>query len=126
MAEWPENNEIARFPDLVEPVVDAIKQVYRLRFKGYKDLTWRGPSLPESMAAGCHQYDEKFKAHNLKYGCQDQGRSPLEEIVAAAIQLGIEQGRRYALKERSEWERASVLMAEAISQSNDHTKQEPQ
>ena len=123
MSEWPENNEIASFIDLVEPVVDAIKQAYKLRFKGYKDLTWRGPSLPESMAAGCFQYDEKFKAHNLKYSCQDQGRSPLEEIVRRDIQLGIEQGRRNAIKERSKWEQVEAVIAEAAGYPNDRPPQ---
>ena len=103
MADWPEDDKIAQFPDLCDPVVDLVRQAYSLKRKPAikKGLDWKGPSLPKSMRATCFEFQEKLNAENLRYDDEEQGRDPITIIISIAIQLGIEQGRRALLHEQS-------------------------
>ncbi len=96
MTDWPDNDETLDFSDLTEPIVDLIRQAYWLNsaHSTKKGLVWRGPSLPKSLAATCHPYDEALSAERLRYNDSEQGIDPLMVIVGIAVQLGIEQGRR--------------------------------
>jgi len=91
-------------------VEDAIRQAYRLKFRGYRDLKWRGLDIGEDTKAGCFSPDEQLNAGNLRYDQEDQGRSPLRVIVGVAVQLGIEQGRRIEREKREPWERIRKIL----------------
>ena len=81
--------------------MDLIRQAYSLKRKAAikKGLDWKGPSLPKSLRATCFEFHEKVSAESLRYDEEEQGRDPLEVIIAIAVQLGIEQGRRVVLQE---------------------------
>jgi hypothetical protein len=101
MADWPDDDASAVFSDLCDPVIDLVRQAYSLRRKAAikKGLDWKGPSLPRNMRATCFEFHEKVNAEMLRYDDEEQGRDPLAVIIAIAVQLGIEQGRRIQVAE---------------------------
>ncbi len=112
MAEWPEDDKVARFIDLTNPVRDLVKQAYSLKRKPAikKGLDWKGPPLPESLHATALEFSDKVSAENLRYDDEEQGRDPMIIIIGIAVQLGIEQGRRISAKElREAQERADRI-----------------
>ncbi len=102
MTDWPKNDKTLSFWELTDPVVDLVRQAYFLdpnltAVRG--GLDWKGPSLPKALAAGCLPFDVAVNAENLRYDDEEQGRDPLTVIIGIAVQLGIEQGRRVAIKD---------------------------
>lgn len=95
---WPDDGGHLDFEELVRPVVHAIRFAYDLyRRDRRRNIPWRGPEIVDiGTLACCPTITERLKARRLACAEEDQGRDTLEEIVAAAIQLGIEQGRRVA------------------------------
>lgn len=100
MKTWPKDKcEVASFDDLCDPIVKAIRFVYKIeRINDGKDVPWSGLPLEGHLLGGCIDAEEKLNASNLKYSEEDQGRDPLREIVALAVQLGICQGIRIQRK----------------------------
>ncbi len=95
---WPKNNGTLPIEDLVRPVVAALLFAYKVsRMRAYKDVPWSGPECGDDVLANTPPIAERFKAENLRYSLVDQGRDAMNEIVTAAIQIGIEQGRRITL-----------------------------
>ena len=97
LKQWPDNMETVLFPELCEPIYSLIKQQYKLRFRGWKDLKYEGYTNHgegAKLGAGSLDPEEAMTAENLRYSLHEQGRDPLREIIAIAIQLGIEQGTR--------------------------------
>jgi len=110
---WPKDNAPLHFGDLVGPVVKAIRQAYKMRLRRsiYKrGLKWTGYDIGARDKACCCSPDAHLTGENLLYSNNNQGRSPLEEIVALAVKTGIEQGRRLQW-ESGETERQLVRMA---------------
>lgn len=95
---WPEDGGPLGFEDLTRPVLHAIRFAYDLKRRDRRrNIPWRGPEIVDTgTLACCPTISERLKAHRLAYSEEDQGRDTLEEVVGAAIQLGIEQGRRIA------------------------------
>ena len=94
---WPEGGALVHFTELTEPVVRAIEACYSMQPREGildKGVTWSGLDLGAHELAICFSPDEALSGSHLRYSSEDQGRSPLEEIIAIAVQLGIEQGRR--------------------------------
>lgn len=95
--EWPKNNEPARFSDICDSVCKAIRFAYRMQRQNRQaDVPWEGMNIGESERGGCLQPHEALSASTLRWQLDDQGREALDVIVALAVQLGIEQGRRLA------------------------------
>ena len=104
---WAKNDKAMDFEDLTAPVVNAIRQAFKLERKDRdKDLKWRGPPLPKSLGPRHFPFDEKLTAKRLRQDEDEQNRDALEVLVGVAVQLGIEQGRRIF---KAEWEYESNL-----------------
>ena len=98
--EWPKDRrEPVDFDDLARPVVDAIKSAYDLKRKNRgRDIPWTGPPVGKSEAATCCDHAELLSAEGMGWQEDDQGFEAIEVIVAIALRLGIEQGRRVQLQ----------------------------
>ena len=120
MTDWPENDELMRFEDLSKPVEDLVRQAYSLRRKPAikEGLGWKGPSLPESMAATCLDFAETISAEGLRYNDEEQGRDPLITIIGIAVQLGIEQGRRISSGEVKDLRERLDIMRKVLKEVN--------
>lgn len=100
---WPDNNVPLDFEQISRPILHAIRFAYDLKRRDRRrSIPWRGPEIAPRDQACCPKITERLKANHLSYAEEDQGRDALEEIVAAAIQLGIEQGRRLARSDACE------------------------
>jgi hypothetical protein len=100
---WPSDGSPLNFERIGDPIIKAIRFAYRLeRQNGRRSIPWNGPEIGWQERACCPTIAERFKAGNLAYVEDDQGRDALVEIVSAAIQLGIEQGRRLAKSSTSD------------------------
>ena len=97
---WPDDGKVVDFEDLVEPVCEAIKEAYELVPRDYGErINWNGFALPKFCRATCFPYEEKLTREQLEYSEECQGRDPLREIVAIAVQLGAEQGQRMLMSD---------------------------
>lgn len=96
---WPSDGSTVDFTDLVEPLVDLMRQ----RFVERPDsdtLTYDGYDVGAKHV--CLGIDELIEPANMAWQLEDQGRDALEVLVAACVQVGIEQGRRVARNEIAE------------------------
>lgn len=133
---WPKDGSTVQFSELTAPVRTAIEFAYRIERK-HKNRTipWDGYSVGSDVLVCDFAPDEKLRAKNLKFDLEDQGRDALDVIIAIAVQLGLEQGKRnylkstkYELKEmRHEMEIAGlkkeiVNLGKAIACSRDANK----
>lgn len=83
------------FSELVKPIKKAILFAYDLKRKNEnKNIPYKGYNIGEKSLVTCFSPVETLRVKNLKYSLEDQGRDALDEIIAIAIQLGIEQGYR--------------------------------
>lgn len=83
------------FEDIVDPVVAAIRKMYRTRRTAAKSVAWDGPVLETShILANSLTIADRLSEEQLRYSREEQGRDELTEIVSVAVQLGIEQGFR--------------------------------
>lgn len=95
LIKFPRQSQTVRFDKLTGAVKQHLKSQFSFRrINRKKDLSWRGPSLPRFLAATCLSYNDHFKASNLRYSEQEQGRDALTEILGTVVQVGMEQGRR--------------------------------
>jgi hypothetical protein len=95
LIKFPRQSKIVRFDKVTGAVKTHLKSQFSFRrINRKKDLTWRGPSLSRFLAAGCLPYGDHFKAGNLRYSEQEQGRDAMTEILGTVVQVGMEQGRR--------------------------------
>lgn len=93
---WPEKDKPASFEDLADPFIKAINFAYDLTRKNEnKSIPYNGYENGE--LACCPSIKTMFKKDSLAYNLEDQGRDALAVIITAAIQVGIEQGRRIAM-----------------------------
>src|ERR1700751_5446488 len=98
MKKWP-HRKPADFEDILIPLVKAVKFAYSLERKNKdKDIPYSGFER-SSMRACLAPIKEALSVKNLKFDEEDQGRTALEVILAIAIQLGIEQGKRMEQQE---------------------------
>lgn len=96
MKKWPDNDKPASFEDLTEPFIKAINFAYDLTRKNEdKNIPYNGYDNGE--LACCPGIEILFDKESLEYNLDDQGRDALTVILTAAIQVGIEQGRRIAM-----------------------------
>lgn len=95
MKKWPKNpNETVRFDELVTPLRKAVKYAYKLtRINVKKDIPWTGYEHGDYIGTTNPDPEEmlnrRWQSHE-----REQGRSPIDTILAIAVQLGIEQGMR--------------------------------
>ena len=95
MKKWPEKNKTVSFTELKDHIREAILFAYNIKRKNKnRIIPWKGYDIGEDTKITSFSPDERFRVHNMKYSEEDQGRDALDEILAVAIQLGIEQGRR--------------------------------
>ena len=101
MKKWNKNKiKTARFSDLADPVIKAIKFAYKLERRNEdKDIKWTGYDIGERDKITCFSPDEKLTAESLAFALEDQDRDALSEIITVAVQLGIEQGRRISKRD---------------------------
>lgn len=96
MKKWPKDDKPASFEDLTKPFELAIKFAFKLTRKN-KDLGIPYSGYDNGDLTGCPGIQQLFSKESLDYNLGDQGRDALTVIVQAAIQVGIEQGRRIAM-----------------------------
>jgi hypothetical protein len=94
---WPEDEgECASFGDLVDPLVAAILNTHEVKPKNHnRDIPYRG--YPGVESAGALPTADALTRESLTYSDEDQGRSWLHTLVGVAVQVGMEQQRRYML-----------------------------
>jgi hypothetical protein len=92
---WPDNGDCLSFELIASAICEAVRFAYKLeRQNESKNIPWKGPNIGQRERATCHQPREQLSAEMLAFALEDQGRDALDEIVAVALRLGIEQGRR--------------------------------
>lgn len=91
---WPTDGSPVGFTSIIEPLRDAIKQLYTLERRPFKDVDYKGLEMGQHAKAICFSPCDALTVENLQYAEEDQGRDPMTEVLSIAIQLGIEQGRR--------------------------------
>lgn len=102
--EWPNHNKMAIFADIADPVVKALKVAMKKNRAVYKDgIMWTGLKQGKLTEVTTLSPPATLHAKNLSYSKSDQGRDVFTEIVAIAVQLGMEQGRRTVIKELKEY-----------------------
>lgn len=93
--QWPKDNQPADFSDLAGALRKAFEFGYDFKRKNEdKDIPWNGPPHGPACAVTCLDPTDALTAKNLRYSLADQGRDLLDELLALALQMGIEQGRR--------------------------------
>lgn len=103
--EWPKDNEIAKFGDIADPVVEALKIAIKKGDKVYNEgIEWTGFTQGSFTAATVPDPSFALHAKNLTYSKKEQGRDVFTEIISIAVQLGIEQGRRMVADKLKEYE----------------------
>jgi hypothetical protein len=96
------------FGDLVDPVVKAIRAAYWTRRRPEaKDIKWTGPMYGWREASSCGDPKVALSADWLEHGAE-QGRDALDTIIGIAIRLGMEQGRRALLHDKTSALRAHI------------------
>jgi hypothetical protein len=93
--EWPKDNTPAPFGALVDPFRDALSAAYTLTPKPRRDIPYTGYDAPGHALSVA----ECLTADALDYEEFDQGRDPARVILACAVRVGIEQGRRIVIEE---------------------------
>lgn len=115
-----EKSKTARFSDLADPIIKAIKFAYKLERKNEdKDIKWTGYDIGERDKATCCSPNERLTRESLAFALEDQGSDALTEIITVAIQLGIEQGRRIC---RGESESQMGLIKYMVDHANQELK----
>lgn len=96
MKPWPTDGSTVDFEDLVNPVLKVLRQLYMLERIWDADPVYDGYNVGDlhiNLSA-----DEQLSKSHLDWIYEDQGRSAIEVVLAVAVQLGIEQGRRVERK----------------------------
>lgn len=94
MKKWPENNKTVPFEDLVKSVKSCVNFHYKLkRIHTFEPMDYKGYDIGSSIRATSLSPNESLTLDNLERD-REQGRDPMDTIIAIAIQLGIEQGIR--------------------------------
>jgi hypothetical protein len=108
MAQFPKNGAPMSFDKICDPLVTAMRTAFNLTRKNEgKDIPWRGPEFGAKDLTVNMPVREKLSSANM----QEHDDDPLEVIIAVAVLLGIEQGRRLATEEAKH----QKLMAEMKS-----------
>ncbi len=95
MKKWRKDGEPESFTSIADHIKKAIKFAYKMeRTNVKKDIKWEGLDIGQKEKATCYSPDEQLTAENLKYSFEEQDKDALDEILALALRLGIEQGRR--------------------------------
>lgn len=98
--DWPKDGSPAYFGDLVEQVLNALNVAYKLERQNTDlDLPWEGFDRSREDMAACRPLADTLSAEGLAFSLEDQGREAIEEIIGAAIALGMEQGKRVLLRD---------------------------
>lgn len=99
MKKWPEEDDQSPFENLVEPLKRVLLFGYDMTRKNKdKDCPYDGYDIATEEIAVSGSLKERFLAKFLK-DSKDHGRDLLDEVLGAAFQLGVEQGRR-ALRQK--------------------------
>lgn len=97
---WPADNKMARFPDISDPIREALQIAMDKGDKVYEDgIKWTGLRQGAHAAACSPDPSSTLHAYNLNYSMKEQDRDVYREIIAIAVQLGMEQGRRQIIEE---------------------------
>ncbi len=96
---WPKGNKPTQFSDLTDAVTKGIRFAYSLKRRNRdRSVPWTGPDSGQSIKATCPTPEEWLSKKSLAFNLEDQGRDALDVLVAIAVQLGIEQGRRMTIE----------------------------
>lgn len=91
--DWPDNNEMANFAEIVDPIRKALQVALDKGDKVYKDgIEWTG--LKHGTQSAIFDPSRTMHSVALKYCNENQSRDVFTEILSLAVQLGMEQGRR--------------------------------
>lgn len=112
MKEWPEDKKEVSFEELVEPVVDAIKQYYKLipKHKKIQSISWNGYNIGDEEKSKCFNPEERLNVRNLK----EYKEEPLNVIIGIGILTGMEQGRRLFFNKMKDKKEAVLMYLELI------------
>lgn len=98
--DWPADNKMARFPDISDPIREALQVAMDKGDKVYEDgIKWTGLKQGYHAAVCSPDPSSTLHAYNLNYSKTEQDRDVYREIIAIAVQLGMEQGRRQIIEE---------------------------
>jgi hypothetical protein len=96
---WPPNKKPARFAELVQPTIRAIKFAYELKRKNKdQDIPWTGLPKGRPELVSTLPPEQALSREYLEYSLREQGREPLMEILAIMAQVCFEQERRVSLQ----------------------------
>lgn len=102
--EWPKDSEVARFPDITDPIRKALQVAMDKGDKVYEDgIEWTGLSQGTFTGACVQAPTVALHASNLTYSNEEQNRDVFVEIISIAVQLGMEQGRRIMIDKIKEY-----------------------
>lgn len=119
MKDWPEDGSPADFVDLVTPLVEVFEKLYEIGWENTdEDIVYDGYEIDDLHI--CIAAEESFTSENLHWQQSDQGREPIEILLAIAVQLGIKQGRKLAAEKRQRRRSLHKVFQEAFGTSNGH------
>lgn len=99
---WPDGQEPASFDKLVGPLRDSVDAIYELKRLDDQEIPYVGYDVGDQhVALGML---EQLTPDMLRYDEEDQGRDAMRVILALAVRLGIEQGRRMVEKDAKFWQ----------------------
>lgn len=91
---WPEDGKPDSLDAIVRPLRKAVRAAYKLQRKNpRKDIPWTGHNIGKSALAVSYGPHERLTVPHLQRAAES-GRDAMEEILAIAVQLGVEQGQR--------------------------------
>ena len=101
--DWPtEEDKVIPFYLLAGAMRKAFNYTFKVKdIAPDSDIPWTGPPLGKRERATCLTPIERLQNESLQWDLEDQGRDKLDALIALAIQLGIEQGRRCLRSEES-------------------------
>ncbi len=96
--EWPVNGDPLMFEDLCASIRRAIEFAYRLKVKNLSEgIPWDGPEL-DLEDEYFDNPSKKLTGDYLRWAKKERKIDALDTIIAIALQIGMEQGRRSSLE----------------------------
>jgi len=104
MKKWPKDlTEVVYFDDLVQPVKKALLFVLKKGGKKIADdvvIPYKGYNIGRKDLVTSFDPVTKFSTEQRNYDRDEQGRDIFDLLIGLAVQLGIEQGRRWLRKDQ--------------------------
>ena len=116
MKTWPDNEKPAKFDDIFEPFLMAVKHCYKLKVKPITTIPYDGLEQGVLTAASCPSVEDLNDPEYVEKRLSN-GETPLDLILGNLIRVSMEQGRRARLHHVPVGDMWTKLLASVISKT---------